>query len=1056
MTNMKKTLLTIGTLLLTGVVQAQEFTNDWGNYSKPSPGGNTGSIDANVNEATGAISYGVNLYSFNQNGSSFPISLSYYSTGVKVDDYASFVGLGWNLNAGGMITKIVRGLDDEDATKGYRANFSTFTSVTKEQVRNGDKDGEPDMYVFNCFGRSGKFVFNPATSQYISLNADDILIQKVNLPSPHFEITDEAGIVYHFTLEEQTTTKTVNTYGGGTPLNETVVSGWFLTKVVLADHSEIRLNYVSRTITDLITSTKETDIVRFENGNPSCTDAGDVSTPGSIVKGEYRRVSYYASYNTHRISNITFSTGSIDFIYSTTGRTDIAGDYALESVWIRDNQNMLLNKYGFSYGSHSNRLLLTGVAKFTGYATVSLNVNTFSYYMDYTLPSPGSTVSQDEFGYYNGAPSVNKEKLSNVPTLLPSLTASGYFAINGASREFGPVEKMQTLMLKSITNLEGGKLTVSYEPNFYYKDGLPPNSKQGPGLRVTLLTSDDNNHHLYYTRYKYEDQSGQSTGIYINQYAYNNTIGPVTILVLPMDPVPGYYVVPGCSGSLRFSEKRVRLPMALSSPVYYREVRSMQFSDRSNEASSSNGFTIKNFTYDEDIYTPSMHGIREYKFGNLSAVKTYDKAGNIVSSQTFAYTYSDEISFPAKFAHMTALTYQAVPQGFEYVYHYELTQYNLYAGRRNMVKVSAQTYGTNASVMHIKEDEFLYDSHRNIYEAKQSFNGALRHRTIYKRSYEYGAQATGGDQMNKALNYMKNNHIHSPVIESIVTTNGASETVTGGAVQLYKFDAARQVVLPTKQLTLRQTGRTLNLFARSAVSGGVFSYAPTYEVQMEIDAIDTNDLPMQINSRKDTVAMFNNHYGQTYCTTSKALLSEIAYCGFEYSEAKTIEGAKPIVGNFNFAVGCGPISNDAFLGRGAFNLAACGSNIETSNTLVPAKKYILQCWKKGNLTISTTGGTITGTVLRTSGDWQLMEYEVNGTTFVKINGTAMIDEIKLFPSGAAMSSTSYDRFANVIAESDANNQVIRYEYDEYGRIRNLLNVDKNIIKQFEYGIQIPQ
>lgn len=1054
---MKKTLTTIGTMLLIAASHAQEFTNDWGNYAKPSPGGNTGGIEADVNEATGAISYGMNLYSFTQNGSSFPISLGYYSTGVKVDDYASFVGMGWNLSAGGMITKIVRGLDDEEPTKGYRTNYGSFTSVTKEQVKNGDKDGEPDMYVFNCFGRSGKFIFNPATSQYMSLNADDILIQKVTLPSPHFEITDEVGIVYHFTLEEQTTTKSVIYNGGGVPVNETVVSGWFLTKVVLTDHSEIKLKYVPRTINDLITSTKETDISRFEkNNNPSCTNQGDVNTPGSLVKGDYRRVSYFATYNTQRISSISFETGSIDFIYRTTARTDIGGDYALESVVIKDIQELVQKKYVLSYGSHSNRLLLTGIAQFTGYATVSLTLNSFTYYTDFTLPAPGTTFSQDEFGYFNGALSVNYVNPYNVPTLLPKLTLSGYYDIDGADRDFGPIEKMQTLMLKVITSLEGGNTTINYEPNFYYKDGSPGQNKQAPGLRVTLITSDDNNGHKFYKRFKYEHTDGQSSGIYINQFAYNNTIGPVTILILPTEPVPPYYVLPGCMGSLRFSEKRVRLPMGLSSPVYYKEVKSMQFANPTDEAASSNGYTIKTYTYDEDIYNLSMHGIREYKFGNLLSEETYSKARDLVSKQTFTYSYTGEISFPAKFTCMTALTYQPVPSGYDYVYHYELTQYNLYAGRRRLDKVSSQTYGTNASVMHQSDEEFSYDNHNNVNESTQSFNGSLKHRTRYKRSYLYGVQTTGGDAMNKALNYMQTQHIYSPVIETIVTTNGASEVVTGGAIQLYKLDEIRQVVLPVKQLTLLQTAKPLNLFAFSAVSSGVFSYAPTYEVQMEIDAIDTNDLPMQIHSRKDTVAMFNNHYGQTYCTASKALLSEIAYCGFEDSEAKTIGGPKPIVGNFSFAVGCGPISDDAFIGKGAFNLAACGSNFETANQLEPSKKYILQCWKKGNVTVSKTGGTITGTILRTSGDWQLMEYEVTGTTFVKFNGTAMIDEVKLFPLGAAMSGTSYDRFGRVIGESDANNQVSRYEYDDYGRTRNVLNVDKHIIKQFEYGIQIPQ
>ena len=41
-----------------------------------------------------------------------PISLNYHSLGVRVEEEATWTGLGWYLNAGGMITRIVRGKND--------------------------------------------------------------------------------------------------------------------------------------------------------------------------------------------------------------------------------------------------------------------------------------------------------------------------------------------------------------------------------------------------------------------------------------------------------------------------------------------------------------------------------------------------------------------------------------------------------------------------------------------------------------------------------------------------------------------------------------------------------------------------------------------------------------------------------------------------------------------------------------------------------------------------------------------------------------------------------
>ncbi|MEM1322248.1 MAG: RHS repeat-associated core domain-containing protein [Bacteroidota bacterium] len=52
---------------------------------------------------------------------SMPVSLSYHASGLKVDQLASWVGMGWSLNAGGVITREIR--DQPDDAKTYTGNF---------------------------------------------------------------------------------------------------------------------------------------------------------------------------------------------------------------------------------------------------------------------------------------------------------------------------------------------------------------------------------------------------------------------------------------------------------------------------------------------------------------------------------------------------------------------------------------------------------------------------------------------------------------------------------------------------------------------------------------------------------------------------------------------------------------------------------------------------------------------------------------------------------------------------------------------------------------------
>lgn len=53
-----------------------------------------------------------------KNGSKLPIFQSYQSSGIKVQDYSSIIGLGWNLNVISSISRNVRGLPDE-GSNGY-------------------------------------------------------------------------------------------------------------------------------------------------------------------------------------------------------------------------------------------------------------------------------------------------------------------------------------------------------------------------------------------------------------------------------------------------------------------------------------------------------------------------------------------------------------------------------------------------------------------------------------------------------------------------------------------------------------------------------------------------------------------------------------------------------------------------------------------------------------------------------------------------------------------------------------------------------------------------
>ncbi|MEE4256142.1 MAG: hypothetical protein V2I47_03810 [Bacteroidales bacterium] len=70
-------------------------------------------VSTNIDYSTGTAHISLPLGTYETGGYALPISLDYTASGIKVAQTASWVGLGWNLNAGGCITREVRNLPDD-------------------------------------------------------------------------------------------------------------------------------------------------------------------------------------------------------------------------------------------------------------------------------------------------------------------------------------------------------------------------------------------------------------------------------------------------------------------------------------------------------------------------------------------------------------------------------------------------------------------------------------------------------------------------------------------------------------------------------------------------------------------------------------------------------------------------------------------------------------------------------------------------------------------------------------------------------------------------------
>jgi hypothetical protein len=159
--------------------------------------------DIPVNYYTGLPNVSIPVFTVTGNQLSLPVSLSYNYSGAQPTQQASWVGMGWSLQAGGVITRSIG--DKIDPPTGYHRDLASQLTPTEKYLSDsytGVYDNLPDVYSFNFGNYSGKFIWYGNTA-YIMPEQK----MKIEVIAGGWKITAEDGVVYQFTEEERTSLK---------------------------------------------------------------------------------------------------------------------------------------------------------------------------------------------------------------------------------------------------------------------------------------------------------------------------------------------------------------------------------------------------------------------------------------------------------------------------------------------------------------------------------------------------------------------------------------------------------------------------------------------------------------------------------------------------------------------------------------------------------------------------------------------------------------------------------------------------------------------------------
>lgn len=408
-----------------------------------------------VSGSSGLPSIQIPLIDIHGREITLPVSLSYHGDGVKVDEIASWVGMGWSLNAGGVITRNVVGYPDEDE-KGlfglYTQGFSPFNPENGyglgwdmlSRLSSGLQKGEPDIYTYNFLGYSGQFIIDH-NEDFHHYNQTDLAFER--------RISQGDIIDFKITIGDGTTLifdaiETLHVEAGGQGNYEAEIA-WYLTRIIKGN-DQFDLIYESETINEGY-ACSEIGSRAITNGGSACLGTVDWEViQGSIITKTQQRLKAIAG-----------PYGTMSFNEGATERKDLSGTNKLASITYLDQTIQFRSEY--TEGTLKPSINCTSISGPGSGIKERLFLNEVEfiagddrkkYILEYLNPNalpPTKSFDQDHWGYYNDA---------NNYTLLPSIDGfdtGGDRSANSESMLFGT--------LKRITYPTGGYSDFEWEPN---------------------------------------------------------------------------------------------------------------------------------------------------------------------------------------------------------------------------------------------------------------------------------------------------------------------------------------------------------------------------------------------------------------------------------------------------------------------------------------------------------------------------------------------------------------------------------------------------------------
>ena len=448
----------------------------------------TRAFDYPVSNCTGIPDINIPLYEIKSGQLSLPISISYHSSGRRVYDKTGAIGLGWILNAGGIISRTIYGDPDDmdDDIKfpnpwksavdlSNQNDYRFLAGIENLQFENIPQyDTEYDIFTYAVNGLSGNFILKDVYNTKI----ETLIPKKPYIINWHqtysntaymsycdyFELIDDNGITYRFGKSIRDGVENFEC-----DYNKKGKSTWMLTEIISPNKEDvIYFKYKS-----FLGSLREyspfakgiLDYVGDPWNKPANTNEIDNVTT--------------QIYQEQRISEIIFRQGRIVFNLREVDGGPYNDNQLVNSIEIKNKDNVTIKTIELSCSQLStSKIGNLPIDKLDAILIKDKNLSVIEKYSFdyYASPAILDEKSLDFWGYYNASGS------GSICPFIPTNSGNPYI-VNPYANRSSNESAMKSGVLKKIFYPTGGSTEFIYEVNKYY-DGQTQTIIPCGGLRI--------------------------------------------------------------------------------------------------------------------------------------------------------------------------------------------------------------------------------------------------------------------------------------------------------------------------------------------------------------------------------------------------------------------------------------------------------------------------------------------------------------------------------------------------------------------------------------------